>query len=154
MNLVEAMTRRSLMFAQSLARPYAEGAMNSLVLITRSGGFNDETGEYDPTLNQVIYDDADYPGTGAKAGVTMTSGPVTMEFGDEPQYFDNLTVWIPKGTPLNPRIDDILRVMANPDAALIGRFYRVASVVAGGRLSPSNELQCSGAAPSKQWTMS
>lgn len=151
MNLVEALTRRSLMFAQSMARPYAEGAMNSLVLITRSGGFNDLAGEYDPTLSQVIYDDPDYPGTGAKAGVTMTTGPVTMDFGDEPQYFDNIQVMIPKEIALVPRIDDILRIMAGPDVQLTGRFYRVVSVVAGGRISPSNQLQCSGAAPSKQW---
>ena len=151
MNLIEALTRKSMTFAQTIARPYAEGAMNSLVLITRSGGFNDDTGEYDPTLAQTIYDDDVMEGFGAKAGVTVTTGPIPMEFGDEPQYFDNLTVWIPKGTAKNPRIDDIVRIMASPDGNLIGRYYRVVSVTAGGRLSPSNQLQCTGAAPSKQW---
>lgn len=153
-SLAELITRKSMSYAQSLARPYAEGAMNSLVLITRNGGFDEAAGEYNPGLKATVYDDVDFPTFGAKAGVTMTTGPITVNYGDEPEYLDNIQVMIPKSAPglfMNPRIDDIVRIMANPDASLWGRFYRVQSVVAGGRISTSNTLLCSGAAPSKQW---
>ena len=142
--------RRSMSFAQGLARRSAVGAMNSLVRITRAGGWDTGSFEYDPAQTQVVYDDADYPGTGAIAGVTPASGSVTMDIGDEPQYFSSLTVYIPQAAPINPRIGDLVQVMANPDADIIGSYYRVTDVPVGGRLTSSITLRCTGIAPSKE----
>lgn len=150
-NLISLITRRSLSYAQNYSRQHVEGAMNSLVIVTRSGAFNPDTGEYDPTNAVVLYDDADYPGVGGQAGVTPTSGPINFSGGDEAVFFDSITVYIPKYMPIKPRIGDVIQVMAGPDNNVLGRFFRVTSVPAGGRLVPSNAMQASGLAPSRQW---
>lgn len=151
MNLLTALTRKSISFAQSQIEPFAEGSMNSLVLITRRGIYNASEGEYDPSAEVAVYDDADVPGTGARAAVTSTTGGGTYEFGDEPTYNDSISVRIPRHTLLHPRIDDVVRIMAGPDTNLTGRYFRVVGVPAGGVLLPSISLNCTGVAPSKQW---
>jgi len=153
MNLLTAITRKSISFAQGQIEPFAEGSMNSLVLITRRGTYNAAEGEYDPTAEVAVYDDLDVPGTGARASVTSTSGAGTYEFGDEPSYTDSISVRIPRRS-LRPRIDDVVRIMAGPDANLTGRYFRVVGVPAGGILLPSIQLSCTGVAPSKQWNVS
>lgn len=150
MSIAAALVRKSLSLAQSMVQPYAEGAMNSLVRITRTGVYNAAEGEYDPGAEVVVYADDEDPEIGAKAGVTASASSGQMDFGDEPAYFDTITVMIPRGA-FHPRIDDVVRIMACPDANLIGRYFRVVSVPAGGRLFPSITLTCSGVAPSKQW---
>jgi hypothetical protein len=153
-NVFTAVVRRSMSVAQSYAVRQAAGTQNSLVRITRAGAFNAAAGEYDPSAEQVIYDDPAFPGFGAQAGVTASSGPVTMGFGDEPEYYENLTVYLPKALTTKPRIDDLLQYMAGPDTNLVTRFFRVVSVESGGRLVPSTELRCMGISPSKQWAAS
>lgn len=154
MNLITALTRKSISFAQSRIEPFAEGSMNSLVIITRRGIYNADEGEYDPTAEVAVYDDDTTPGTGARASVTATSGAGTYEFGDEPTYNDSITVRIPRYELRHPRIDDVVRIMAGPDANLTGRYFRVVGVPAGGILMPSVTLSCTGVAPSKQWAAS
>jgi hypothetical protein len=153
MNLLTALTRKSIRVAQSRIEPFAEGSMNSLVLITRRGIYNADEGEYDPTAEVAVYDDPDLPGTGARAAVTSTSSSGTYEFGDEPTYTDSISVKIPRGS-MRPRIDDVVRVIAGPDQNLTGRYFRVVGVPAGGVLMPSIQLSCTGVAPSKQWNAS
>jgi hypothetical protein len=153
MNLLTAVTRKSISFAQGYVEPFAEGAMNSLVLITRRGVYNAAEGEYDPSAEIAVYDDDTLAGTGARAAVTITSGGGTLEFGDEPAYFDSIMVRVPRRS-LRPRIDDVVRVMAGPDINLTGRYFRVIGVPAGGILMPSIALSCTGVAPSKQWNAS
>lgn len=153
MNLAAALVRKSLSLAQGMVQPYAEGAMNSLVVITRKGVYNADEGEYDPGATVTVYADSEDPTIGAMAGITSTSSSGSMDLGDEPAYFDTITVMIPRGSLL-PRIDDDVHVMAAPDTNLINRHFRVISVPAGGRLFPSITLTCSGVAPSRQWNVS
>ena len=152
-NLLTAITRKSISFAQSYVEPFAEGTMNSLVVITRRGVYNAAEGEYDPSAEIAIYDDDQVPGIGARASVTSTAGGGTLEFGDEPAHFDSINVRIPRRT-IRPRIDDVVRIMAGPDANLTGRYFRVIGAPAGGILLPSVTLSCTGVAPSKQWAAS
>jgi hypothetical protein len=147
--LARLVARRSLALAQAMARPYAEGNMNSLVVITRHGGWDEEAGEYLPqSAKTTIYDDPDIEGIGAPAGVTPTTGPITFGFGDEPEYQDSVDVFIPKSAQL-PRIGDKVKVTAGPDPQFIHREYKVISVIGSGRIVPSIHLRCSGAAPSR-----
>lgn len=147
--LAKAVARRSLALAQAMARPYAEGNMNSLVLITRHGGWDEEAGEYLPqSATEVIYSDDEDETTGGPAGITPTSGPITLGFGDEPEYQDSVDVFIPKGSRL-PRIGDKVRVQAGPDPQFANREYKVISVIGSGRIVPSIHLRCVGAAPSR-----
>jgi hypothetical protein len=132
--------------------------MNSLVIITRSGiGEYDElTREYTAPGVVTVYDDDVLFGVGAKAGVTLATGPITMSVGDEPTYYANATVYIPatyipRSTPATPRIDDVVQVMASSDTGLIGRYFRIVDVPVGGRISASINLSCVGIAPSRQW---
>jgi hypothetical protein len=46
--LAKLLVRKSISLAQSMVEPYAEGAMNSLVRITRGGGWDTAGGEWNP----------------------------------------------------------------------------------------------------------
>lgn len=150
MALATALARRSLAFGQQMAQAVGEGSMNSLVLVTRFGDFDEAAGEYKNGTPTVIYQDADFPGIGGIAGVTPTSGPVNLAYGDEPEYMDSIDVYLPKRAPVLPRIDDEVLVTAGPDPQFVNRQYRVISVIGSGRLVPSIHLRCMGTAPSKQ----
>lgn len=148
--------RRSLAFAQSIAQPYALGNMNSLVIITRHGGWDPNTGEYKPPEEDVvIYANEDYdpldPLThiGGPAGITPTQGPIVLGYGDESSYEDSVGVFIPKTAPILPRIDDVVLVMAGPDPQFFGRQFRVDAVTGSGRIVSSIKMRASGAAPSR-----
>lgn len=146
-----AVAQRSLAFAQRLSRLHAEGAMNSLVVIKRKGVWSDTEYEYDPDIPTTIYDDVDTPGAGAAAGVTPAQGPMEMSIGDEPEYYSSITVYIPQSAPVNPWVNDLVYVIScPPDDTLNGRVFRVMDVPAGGRLSASIALSCTGIAPSRE----
>jgi hypothetical protein len=150
MNLATMIVRKSMGVAQAMIPAYSEGAMNSLVRITRPGSWSADSGEYDPDDGTVIYADDVDPTLGAMAGIAPSSGPLTLSVGDEPEYYDTLIVYLPRSAD-EPWIDDLLVVMANPEADMIGRVFRVASVGAGGRLHGSVSLTCTGTAKSHQW---
>ena len=152
MSLAQSVARRSLAFAQQLAQPYSEGTMNSLVIVTRYGGWDSSKGEYDDETPELIYDDPDFPGIGARAGITPTQGPITSDFGDEPQYSDSINLYLPKGAFTHetlPMIDDVVVVTASPDPQFSGREFTVTSVVGSGRLVASVHLLAVGTAPSR-----
>lgn len=149
--LLGAIARKSLYLANRYAQSFSEGIQTALVVITRAGGYNRASGEYDPSDVTVIYDDDTTPGVGGQAGITNSTGPVTMMFGDEPAYFDSFTVFLPRLIPNRPKIDDIVLVITHQDPDLVGRYLRVVGVESGGRIVPSTQLQCVGVAPSKQW---
>lgn len=152
--LINGIAKRALAFAQPQAQAYAEGTMNSLVRIVRNPDFvfNEETRLVEPVNETVVYDDRQMPGIGAPAGITPATGPVTMELGDEPQYYSNATVYIPFGAAfMRPQVDDIVQVMANLDADLLNRMFRIVDVPDGGRLQASQQLTCTGVQPSSNW---
>lgn len=149
--LLGAIARHSMSVAGTIANGYSVGAQNSLVVLTRAGAYNLDLGEYDPGATQTIYDDPDTPGVGGPAGITPTAGPISVGGFDEPQYFDSVTMYLPRYLAIRPRIDDIALVIACPSSDIVGRSYRVVSVPAGGRISASTVLQCQGVAPSRQW---
>lgn len=152
-SLAAAAARLSLAYGQQLAMDFAVSAMNSLVLITRPGssGYDQTTREYSPPNTVVVYDSVVVPGAGDIAGVTSANGPITYNIGDEPTYYESLTVTIPTTCPIQPRIDDLVTIKDNPDRDLINRVFRVTDVPAGGRINPSTTLTCTGIAPSRQW---
>lgn len=150
MTLAQRLVQRSLTFAQQLAQEHAVGAMNSLITITRYGSaWNSVAGEYGIGTPTVIYDDLTTPGAGAVAGVTPTQGPIQTSFGDEPEYYDTLNIFIPKDAPTLPMIDDTVLIISTPDAQFVGRQFRITSVGAGGRLVPSIDMRAQGIAPSR-----
>lgn len=157
MSLAQLITQRSLEYAQQLAQPHAEGAMNSRVVIVRYGSqWNAARGEYGAGTPTAVYDDPDDPfvdpanlGAGAPAGITPTQGPIQTSFGDEPEFFDTVNVYVPKGIATLPRINDLVHVIDTPDVQFVGRQFRITSVGAGGRLVPSIPIIATGAAPSR-----
>jgi hypothetical protein len=149
-SLAHALTRRSLAYGQAIAQQYSEGAMNALVIISRWDGFDEASGEYhDPDEASIIYEDPDYPGIGGPAGVTPTVGPVTLGFGDEPEYFDSIEIYLPKRAPTLPRIDDVVLVTSGPDPQFLNRQYKITTVIGSGRMVPSIHLRATGTAPSR-----
>lgn len=149
-SLSTLIVRKSIRFAQAQIEPFAEGAMNYLVRITRNGAWSSATGEYDPAGETVVYADTDDPSIGAMAGVLPTSASGTSLIADEAEYTDSLTVLIPRSAP-EIIIGDMVQVMAGPDTGIIGRYFRVDSVDAGGRLQPSQTISCTGVAKSRDW---
>lgn len=149
---------RSLDFGQQMAEQFADGMMNSLVVISRPGdsGYNETTREYTPPQATVVYDaldeDGEPTGAGGIAGITPADGPITFSVGDEPTYYESITAHIPFSCPIQPRIDDVVLVIANPDRDLVGRRFRITDVPAGGRINPDTTLTCVGIAPSRQWS--
>lgn len=153
-SLLTGITRRSMAFASQVAQQTSEGAMNSLILIVRKGGYDQQTREWDSEAETVIYDHPDLPGSGWEAGVTLAQGPITMSLGDEQQYYSSITAYIPHGRALRqPRIDDVITIMSNPEPELNGRLFRVTDVPVGGRIHSSVQIQAIGIAPSKQWAV-
>ena len=152
MNLAGAIARKSMRFAQRLASSTATGSMNSRVVIRRGGGWDPETYEYSPSRTTVIYDDPDTPDAGGIAGITVAQGGSQLDLGDEPQYFDSVTVFLPIDLVTQPMINDIVVVKDNPESDLIGRMFRVVNVPVGGRIAASTQLACTGIAPSREWT--
>lgn len=151
-SLLTGITRKSITFATGVATATARGSMNSLVLIEREGGYNVVTREYDDAVTSTVYDQPDLPGSGAEAGITVSAGPITMEIGDEPQYYDSLTLYLPATMPVLARIDDLVTVLVTPDPDLVDRMFRVTAVAGGGRIYSSNRISATGIAPSKQWS--
>lgn len=152
--LVAALTRRAMAFAQPFAQAYAVGAMNSSVRILRGAvhTFDPATRKVVTTADTVVYADDVNHAMPAPAGITPARGPVTMELGDEPEYFSSATIYIPAaGAFIRPMVDDVVMVWAGPDPDLTNRMFRVTDVVDGGRITSCQELSCVGIQPSSQW---
>lgn len=153
MTLVGDLTAASLQFGSKYAQMHAEGAMNSLIVLTRRGNYDEVSREYDEAATEVIYDNFSEPGTGARAGVATAQGPLNMSVGDEPTYYSSVLIYLPQDGPVkNPRIDDVAFVVASPEADIVARYFRVIDAPVGGRMHASIELQCVGIAPSRQWS--
>jgi hypothetical protein len=146
-NQVAAM---SLAFGAKVAQAHAEGAMNSLVRITRPDGWNSVTFEYDDTQNTVVYDDPDTPGAGAMAGVSLQTGSVQSDYADEPTYTSSTHIYIPQDAPTTPQIDDLVEIIYCPDREAQGQIMRVTDVTVGGRIIASIDLSVTVNPPSKE----
>ena len=85
-----------------------------------------------------------------KARVYGVSGPMTMNLGEEPQYFSSTYVSIPYDAVL-PRVDDVITVTAHHDWTLVGRTFRVMDVEAGGQYPAVRRMQVTGVQNSKAW---
>ena len=152
-DLVANLTAYNLAFATEYATHHAEGAMNSLITLTRRGSYDEVSREYDESATEVIYDNFSDPGTGARAGVATATGPMNYSVGDEPTYYSSVKVFLPQDGPTkNPRVDDVVYVVASPEDDIVGRYFRVIDAPVGGRIHASMELQCVGIAPSRQWS--
>ena len=139
------LVRRSTNMATLRARAYAEANMIATVRIERpvEPVFDRTTGQLGMPADSTVYE--------GKARVYGVSGPATYALGDEPQYFSSTFVSIPLGSTL-PRVDDVVEVTDHPDPAIVGRFFRVQDVEAGGQMPVAHRLQVVGIQPSKQWS--
>ena len=149
--LYAKVARRAMGTAQRYASAYGDANRNSLVRIMRGYEYSSTEGRFKrvetPT---VVYDDKDFPGIGAPAGVTPTQGPAVLDFGDEPSSYDSIIVYLPLKLAVQPMIDDLVQVTFSPVSAVAQRAYRVTSVPTGGRLAASTVVHCTGLAPSKE----
>ena len=146
MSLISDLIARSTVAVRPLAQQYAEGNMIAAVKITRPSApvFNRTTGG----LAEMGEDEDRYSG---KARIYNVTGPVQYAIGDEPQYFSSTFVSIPISAP-KPRIDDVVEVLSHPDPNLVGRFFRVQDVEAGGQIPVVHRMQVVGIQASREWT--
>lgn len=152
MSIVAALATKSLNFASVMAKAHSIGSMNSLVTVTRMGEYDEVSREYDTEAKQVLYDNFDNPGAGAKAGVAATDATSGMSIGDETQYYASVIVYIPQESPIkNLMVNDVVHVIYCPDNDINGRYFRVDSIPVGGRIYSSIPLHCTGIAPSREW---
>lgn len=138
------MVRKSTYLATPMARAYAKGNMIARVRIDRptSPVFDPVTGELGMGPDETIYE--------GMARVASVQGPTQYFLGDEPQAYSNTLVSIPIEAT-KPRVDDVVEVLAHPDLEIIGRFFRVLDVEAGGHMPVVHRMQVVGIAPSRQW---
>lgn len=129
------------------ARRYAEANMTAQVKIVRmfEPFLDDATGELHVDEQFVVYE--------GKARVYGVSGPMTMNLGEEPQYFSSTYVSIPYSATTT-RVDDVIEVTAHKDWTLVGRSFRVMDVEGGGQYPAVRRMQVTGIQNSKQWAAS
>lgn len=131
------------------ARRFAESNMTAQVEITRPGpaAFEPSSGELEAQPGPVIYE--------GKARVYAVSGPVTMDLGDDPQYFSSSMVSVPLvddfGVNVLPEVNDLVRVLEHPDPLMLGRLFRVMDVEAGGQFAVLRRMQVMGIQRGRTW---
>lgn len=147
MSVMGGIVKRSTDLAVQRARAFAEANMQATVRIERPTEpvFNRDTGDLGMAPDAIVYI--------GKARVYSVTGPATYALGDEPQYYSSSFVSIPQGMA-EPRIDDVVEVLAHPDPSLVGRFFRVQDVEAGGQMPAVKRMQVVGIQPSRGWTES
>jgi len=125
------------------ARRYVEANMTAMVKITRmDAAVLGEDGSLTATEMHTVYE--------GKARVYGVSGPMTMNLGEEPQYFSSTYVSIPYDSVM-PRVDDVIKVTAHHDWTLVGRTFRVMDVEGGGQYPAVRRMQVTGVQNSKAW---
>lgn len=126
------------------ARRYAEANMTAKVRVTRmtDASLSDDTGDLTAQEQYIVYE--------GKARVYAVSGPMTMNLGEEPQYFSSTYVSIPLEAAL-PHVDDVVEVLNHGDWTMRGRRFRVMDVEGGGQYPAVRRMQCTGIQNSKQW---
>lgn len=125
------------------ARRYAEANMTATVRITRMDEpFLNSSGDLIPEEMFTIYE--------GKGRVYSVSGPMTMNLGEEPQYYSSTYISIPLSATL-PRVDDVVEVLTHRDWTMPGRKFRVMDVEAGGQYPAARRMQVTGIQRSKQW---
>jgi len=142
---------RALQSAKAIAQANSEGNMGSAVTITRkpsvAGLALSSVGELDSAGGTVVYS--------GRAELGNATGPVTYTVGDEVQFFSSGVAIIPvevDSVPVEPQINDLLRVDASNDPLLTGRLFRIVDVEVSGVLVPSRRLQIVGVARYAGWT--
>lgn len=143
------MQSTSFAFAQRIAQKFAESNMTAEVTIVRPGPTTLDTvdGSLDVATGVTVY-------TGA-ARVYPVGGPVTLDLGDEPQYFSSAYVSVPltdaSGANVLPQVDDLVEIVDHPDPLAVGRLFRVTDVEAGGQLAVVRRMQVVGVQRFKAW---
>lgn len=145
MNVLSALVRRSTQLARPYAQAYAEGNMIATVRIVRPSApsFDRATGG----LTSMGAETLVHEGPGRVYNVT---GPVQYALGDEPQYYSSTFISIPI-TATKPRVDDVVEIVDHPDPNIVGRFFRVQDVEAGGQIPVVHRMQAVGVQASRQW---
>lgn len=134
--------------AMRYARGFAERNMTAKVRITRPAPASlQPNGELEAVAASVVYE--------GKARVYPATGPVTMNLGDENQYFQNSNVSVPLydgGVPVLPQVDDIVEVLWHDDPLFLNRVFRVMDVEAAGQIPTVRRMQVMGVQRWRSWT--
>jgi len=135
--------------AQRYAQRFAESNMTAEVIVTRPGAAALDAS--DGSLG--VLDGVEvYSG---RARVYPVAGPVTLDLGDEPQYFSSAYVSVPltdsTGSNVLPQVDDLVEVVEHPDPLVVGRLFRVSDVEAGGQFAVVRRMQVVGVQRFKTW---
>lgn len=131
------------------ARRFVESNMTAFVEITRPGepDFVSSSGELEADSGPVVYE--------GKARVYTVSGPVTLELGDDPQYFSSAVVSVPLvddfGVNVLPQVNDLVEIQEHPDPLMLGRRFRVMDVEAGGQFAVLRRMQVVGIQRGRTW---
>lgn len=135
---------------QRYAQRFVEGNMTAVVRLSRPdpGVFDHVDGSLDVASGQVVYE--------GKGRVYPVSGPLTLNLGDEPQYFSQAFVSVPLvddvGDNVLPQVDDLVEVLEHPDPLSVGRLFRVTDVEAGGQFAVVRRMQVVGVQRFRSWT--
>jgi hypothetical protein len=129
--------------AEYIATTYCNRNMTSTVSVVRKSVpvLDPDSGMLSSLDDHVVY-------TGI-ARVYSVSGPLTMQVGDEPQYFSATTVSIPERTDPWPQVDDVVTILTCPDDKVVGRSYRVTDVNVAGQFASALALSCTGVQPAR-----
>lgn len=146
-DLLSAMVGRSKDVAQPLAQAFASGNRPYRVRLERPGdrpSFDRETGTMTNPVDEVIYV--------GPARIFPVTGPLELEVGDERTTFSSARISIDNFAG-DPRVDDIVTVLDNPQGELgrlVGRQFTVLDVEVGGHFDIGWELTTQGVAPSRR----
>ena len=142
MSNLDAVITSSLTEARRQATLFSEATMTATVLVTR----RNNVGALDYATGLVV----DAPTTiySGKARLSRVRGNVSMDIGEEVEYYSTLTVSIPLSAAL-VIIDDMVQITASPDPHVVTRQFRVTDTEGGGDLPTSQTFNALGVARSR-----
>lgn len=132
--------------------------MTAKVQVVRavSPSFDEESGvvSADEDMAEVVYE--------GRGRVYTVSGPVTYSLGDQNQYMSASYVSVPVTVTsrvngaevvevVRPRNDDLVLVLEHDDPVMVGRWFRVMDVEAGGQWIAARRMQVVGVQWSRHW---
>jgi hypothetical protein len=137
--LLTGVVRRSIRMAQPIAQGYVEGNMTVAVTIRRPGKpvFDRASGQWVSQPGDPIYD--------GPARMYQVQGGQAFTFGEEQQYYDNTQFSIPLGHQV--WVNDDVEITGHDDASLVGKHYRITSLVRGGLIPTELQLAATGTEP-------
>lgn len=144
------MVSSSVSLATMLARRFAERNMLAVVRIGRPAEVDDHDDQRVPStasLKRVVYE--------GKARVWQVAGGGQTDFGEQSLFLASSYVSIPVTslTGEQTQVDDLVEVLVHPDSLMVGRWFRVIAVDAGGQMPVVRRHTVMTAARSTDWPL-